>query len=56
VKVDAAETMLGADEAAPLAPLPDATEVNAARADLGNMLFFDPRMSGAPGSLACASD
>ncbi len=33
-----------------LAPLPDALEVNQARADLGKMLFFDDRMSGDTGN------
>ena len=43
-----------ADEAAALAPLPDAKEVNAARAELGRMLFFDSRMSGDT-ALSCSS-
>jgi cytochrome c peroxidase len=43
-----------AQDAAPLAPLPEAKEVNAARAELGKMLFFDTRMSGDTG-LSCAS-
>jgi cytochrome c peroxidase len=43
-----------AQDAAPLAPLPEAKEVNQARADLGKMLFFDTRMSGDT-ALSCAS-
>ena len=49
-----AAPMAGAQEAAPLAPLPEAKEVNAARAELGKMLFFDNRMSGDTGH-SCAS-
>lgn len=52
--VSLAAPMVFAEEAAPLAPLPDAAEVNAARADLGKMLFFDSRMSGDT-ALSCAS-
>lgn len=43
-----------AQDAAPFAPLPDAKEVNADRAKLGEMLFFDDRLSGDTGH-ACAS-
>lgn len=37
-----------------LAPLPDPVAVNAARAELGRVLFFDPRLSGDTGK-SCAS-
>jgi len=37
-----------------LAPLPDAKEVKAARAELGRMLFFDNRLSGDTGN-SCAT-
>ena len=43
-----------AQEAEPLAPLPEPKEINQARADLGKMLFFDTRMSGDT-ALSCAS-
>ncbi|SEL19350.1 cytochrome c peroxidase [Roseovarius azorensis] len=43
-----------AQEAAPLAPLPEPGEINQARADLGRMLFFDSRLSGDTGH-SCAS-
>lgn len=46
--------MAGADEVSPLAPLPEAKEINAARAELGKMLFFDTRLSGDTGH-SCAS-
>jgi cytochrome c peroxidase len=46
--------MASAEEVAPLAPLPDAAEVNTARAELGKKLFFDARMSGDT-ALSCAS-
>ncbi len=49
-----AAPMAGAEEAAPLAPLPESGEINAARADLGKMLFFDNRLSGDTGH-SCAS-
>lgn len=49
-----AAPMAVADETAPLAPLPEAKEVNEARAELGKMLFFDSRMSGDT-ALSCAS-
>ncbi|WP_210878556.1 cytochrome-c peroxidase [Roseovarius autotrophicus] len=49
-----AAPMAGAQEAVPLAPLPEAKEINAARADLGKMLFFDARLSGDTGH-SCAS-
>jgi len=41
-------------DAQELAPLPEPQEINQARADLGKMLFFDPRMSGNT-ALSCAS-
>ena len=37
-----------------LAPLPDAKEIKADRAELGRMLFFDARLSG-PGTVQLAS-
>jgi cytochrome c peroxidase len=43
-----------ADDAAGFAPLPDAKEVKADRARLGEMLFFDNRLSGDEGH-SCAS-
>lgn len=43
-----------ADSSSGLAPLPDAPSVNAARASLGRMLFFDTRLSGDT-STACAT-
>jgi cytochrome c peroxidase len=46
--------MVIAQEAAPLAPLPEPKDINQARADLGRMLFFDTRMSGDT-ALSCAS-
>lgn len=52
--VTLAAPLTGAEEAAPLAPLPEAKEVNEARAELGKMLFFDTRMSGDT-ALSCAS-
>lgn len=50
----AAAPMAIAQEAEPLAPLPEPKEINQARADLGRMLFFDTRMSGDT-ALSCAS-
>lgn len=41
-------------QSAAFAPLPDPKEVNAARAALGEMLFFDSRLSGDTGN-SCAS-
>jgi cytochrome c peroxidase len=49
-----AAPMVIAQEAAPLAPLPEPKDINQARADLGKMLFFDTRMSGDT-ALSCAS-
>ncbi|MDT8343464.1 MAG: cytochrome c peroxidase [Thermohalobaculum sp.] len=43
-----------AEPPAAFAPLPDAKEVNAARAELGALLFFDTRLSGDTGH-SCAS-
>lgn len=43
-----------AQEAAGFAPLPDANEINADRARLGEFLFFDDRLSGDTGH-SCAS-
>lgn len=39
---------------APLAPLPAPTRIDAAKADLGRRLFFDPRLSG-DATIACAT-
>jgi cytochrome c peroxidase len=43
-----------ADAAGPFQPLPDPEEVNSARAELGGILFFDPRLSGDVGK-SCAT-
>lgn len=43
-----------ADATSGFAPLPPPSEVNAARAELGRMLFFDTRLSGDTGN-ACAT-
>ncbi|MDP3960411.1 MAG: cytochrome-c peroxidase [Pseudorhodobacter sp.] len=43
-----------AEDTAAFAPLPDAKEINADRAKLGEMLFFDERLSGDTGH-ACVS-
>lgn len=47
-------TAAQAQEAAPFAPLPDPKKVNEARAALGEMLFFDTRLSGDTAN-SCAS-
>lgn len=46
--------VVSADQNQPLAPLPDPIEVDEAKAALGEMLFFDTRLSGDT-SLSCAS-
>lgn len=49
-----AASSVRADDAAVFAPLPDAKEVKADRVKLGEMLFFDTRLSGDTGN-SCAS-
>ncbi|SEW25473.1 cytochrome c peroxidase [Aliiroseovarius sediminilitoris] len=49
-----AATMVSAQNADALGPLPEPKEINQTRADLGRMLFFDTRMSGDT-ALSCAS-